>query len=100
MSAAKLKMDTRQYAVRRAQLLRPDLIVLGLAMPVMNGLEAARVLKRLMPAIPLIMYSGFEDKFVEQQAQFIGIAALIPKPEPPGGSKVVSDNQTQPWCGT
>ena len=62
-------------AVRRAQLLRPDLIALGLAMPVMNGLEAARVLKRLMPAIPLIKYSGFEDKFVEQQAQFIGIAA-------------------------
>ena len=28
-----------------------------LSMPVMNGLDAARVLKRLMPTIPLIMYA-------------------------------------------
>lgn len=71
-------------AVRKARLLHPDLIVLDLAMPVMNGLDAARILKRLMPRITLIMYSGFGDKFVEQQARFIGIAALISKSEPPG----------------
>lgn len=71
-------------AIRKAQLLHPDLIVLDLTMPVMNGLDAARMLKRLMPATPLIMYSGFGDKFVEQQARFIGIAALISKAAPPG----------------
>ncbi len=71
-------------AVRVAQLLGPDLIVLDLAMPVMNGLDAARMLRRLMPALPLIMYSGIGDKFVEQQARFIGIAALISKAEAPG----------------
>jgi len=71
-------------AVREAQMLSPDLIVLDLAMQVMNGLEAARRLKRLMPAVPLIMYSGIGDRFVEQQARFIGIAALISKAEPPG----------------
>jgi YesN/AraC family two-component response regulator len=42
-------------AIRVAQLLSPDLIVLDLAMPVMNGLDAARMLRRLMPAVPLIM---------------------------------------------
>lgn len=71
-------------ALKEAQSLRPDLIVLDLAMPVMNGLEAARRLKRLMPAVTLIMYSGIGDKYVEQQAGFIGIAALISKAEPPG----------------
>ena len=73
-----------QEAVRVAQLLGPDLIVLDLAMPVMNGLDAARMLRRLMPAVPLIMYSGIGDKFVEQQARLIGIAALISKGEAPG----------------
>ena len=73
-----------QEAVRVAQLLGPDLIVLDLAMPVMNGLDAARLLRRLMPAVPLIMYSGIGDKFVEQQARFIGIAGLISKGEAPG----------------
>jgi hypothetical protein len=37
-----------------------------------------------MPAVTIIMYSGIGDKFVEQQARFIGIAALIAKAEPPG----------------
>ena len=53
-------------------------------MPVMNGLDAARMLRRIMPAVPLIMYCGFGDKFVEQQARLIGIAALISKAEAPG----------------
>jgi len=56
-------------AVRAAQILNPDLVVLDLAMPVMNGLDAARMLRRIMPAVPLIMYCGFGDKFVEQQAR-------------------------------
>ena len=41
--------------IRKA--LWPDLIVLDMSMPVMNGLDAARVLKRLMPSVPMIMYS-------------------------------------------
>jgi DNA-binding NarL/FixJ family response regulator len=71
-------------AVKSAPLLSPDLIVLDLAMPVMNGLDAARLLRRLLPNVPLIMYSGIGDRYVEQQAKFIGIAALISKAEPPG----------------
>jgi DNA-binding NarL/FixJ family response regulator len=70
--------------VRVAQLLCPDLIVLDLAMPVMNGLDAARMLRRIMPTVSLIMYSGIGDKFVEQQARYIGISALISKAEAPG----------------
>lgn len=73
-----------QEAVRIAQLVSPDLIVLDLAMPIMNGLDAARRLRRLMPSVPLIMYCGIGDKFVEQQARFIGIAALISKADGPG----------------
>jgi DNA-binding NarL/FixJ family response regulator len=36
---------------------RPDLIVLDLSMPVMNGLDAARELKQLMPHVPIILFS-------------------------------------------
>jgi two-component system chemotaxis response regulator CheY len=68
-------------AIEKARELRPDLIVLDLSMPVMNGLEAARVLKRLMPAVPLILYSAFGDKFAEQQARLIGISELVSKSE-------------------
>ena len=60
----------------------PDLIVLDVCMPVMNGLDAARVLKRIMPAVPLIMYSAFGDRFVEQQARLIGISEVVSKSGP------------------
>lgn len=35
---------------------KPHLVILDLSMPVMNGLEAARELKRLLPSVPLVMY--------------------------------------------
>jgi chemotaxis response regulator CheB len=61
--------ENGKEAIEKAQELRPDLIVLDLSMPVMNGFDAARVLKRLMPAVPLIMYSAFGDKLAEDQAR-------------------------------
>lgn len=66
-------------AIEQAGRLHPDLIVLDLSMPVMNGLDAARVLKRMMPTIPLLMYSAFEDRFSEQLARLTGISALVSK---------------------
>jgi chemotaxis response regulator CheB len=68
-------------AIRAAQLLRPDLIVLDLVMPAMNGLAAAQVLKRLMPTVPLILY-GSANKIVRQRTRALAIAALIPKADP------------------
>src|SRR5690349_17682271 len=69
-------------AITKAQQLHPDLIVLDLSMPVMNGLDAARVLKRLMPTVPIIMFSGFGDKSAEQQARLIEISELVSKSQP------------------
>ena len=70
-------------AVEQARHLWPDLVVLDLSMPVMNGLDAARALKRLMPHVSLIMYSAFGDKVVERQARLIGISGVVSKSEPP-----------------
>ena len=69
-------------AIAKALELHPDLIVLDLSMPVMNGLDAARELKRSMPTVPLIMYSAFGDVYGEQQARLIGISELVSKSQP------------------
>ena len=74
--------ENGREAIEKAQQLHPDLIVLDLSMPVMNGLDAARVLKRLMPTVLLILYSAFGDRYAEQQARLIGVSALISKSEP------------------
>ncbi|HET6181288.1 MAG TPA: response regulator transcription factor [Candidatus Sulfotelmatobacter sp.] len=73
--------ENGKEGVRKAQELHPDLIVLDLSMPVMNGFDAARALKRLMPAVPLIMYSAFGDRFAEHQARLIGISDVVSKSE-------------------
>jgi DNA-binding NarL/FixJ family response regulator len=44
--------------------------------------DAARELKRLMPTVPLMMYSAFGDRFVEQQARLVGISELVSKSQP------------------
>jgi DNA-binding NarL/FixJ family response regulator len=48
-------------------------------MPVMNGVDAARVLKELMPTVPLIMFSEYGDVFSENEARSAGISALVSK---------------------
>ncbi len=65
----------------RAQQVHPDLIVLDLAMPVMNGFEAARALKRSMPKVPLLLFTYSEGKVLEQAARDAGIAAVVSKSE-------------------
>ena len=74
--------ENGKEAIAKARELHPDLIVLDLSMPVMNGLDAARELKRLMPTVPLLMYSAFGDRLVEQQARLVGISELVSKSQP------------------
>ena len=65
--------------VQKAQAERPDLIILDLSMPVMNGLEAARELQVLMPLIPLLMFTNNAVATVQKEARSAGIAAVICK---------------------
>jgi two-component system, chemotaxis family, chemotaxis protein CheY len=76
-----LKAENGKEAIEKAPELDPDLIVLDLSMPVMNGLDAARVLKSIMPRVPLIRFSEYGEAFSEQEARSAGISTLISKSE-------------------
>ena len=62
-------------AVEKAENLKPDLIILDLIMPVMNGLDAAPLLKRLLPDTLIILFTQQEGSEVERLAQAAGIDA-------------------------
>lgn len=74
--------ENGQEAIEKAQWLRPDLVVTDLSMPGMTGLEEARRLKKLMPGLPVIIYTFYNDPFVVKQARSAGVFAVISKGEP------------------
>jgi len=68
-------------AIEKALALHPDLIVMDLSMPLMNGIDATRALKTLMPTVPVIVFSEYSDVFSEKEARSAGISALVSKSE-------------------
>jgi CheY-like chemotaxis protein len=50
-----------QEAIDLALRCRPELIILDLSMPVLNGLDAARELKKMMPRVPIILFTQYSD---------------------------------------
>jgi DNA-binding NarL/FixJ family response regulator len=73
--------ENGREALEKAQLLRPVLVITDLSMPVMNGLDATRALKKLMPSVPVILYSIHTDAAVIKEALAAGASAVIRKEE-------------------
>jgi two-component system, chemotaxis family, chemotaxis protein CheY len=71
--------ENGQQAIAKATELKPALIVTDLSMPVMNGLVATRILRKLMPNVPIILYSAHIDAYVEKEALAAGASAVVPK---------------------
>jgi DNA-binding NarL/FixJ family response regulator len=59
--------------------LRPDIVVLDIAMPLLNGLDAARQLKRLMPAVKVIFLTVSEDPDLAAEAFRAGASGYLLK---------------------
>ena len=66
-------------ALQKAQELSPQLIILDLAMPEMNGLEAAVALKYMMPGVPLFLLTAHFSRELELAAFGSGISAVFSK---------------------
>jgi DNA-binding NarL/FixJ family response regulator len=50
-----------QEAIDLARKHRPELIILDLSMPVLNGVDASRELKRIMPGVPIVLFTLYAD---------------------------------------
>src|SRR5258708_33628485 len=65
--------------IEQAKKLKPDLIVLDLAMPRMNGVEAASVLSTTMPDIPIVLLTLYQNVLGSALASAIGVKAVLDK---------------------
>jgi CheY-like chemotaxis protein len=66
-------------ALEKATQLRPDLVLLDLSMPIMNGVEVASLIRSRMPNTPVVVYTTFDDVLGKPLAATLGIAAIVSK---------------------
>lgn len=67
-------------AIERARELHPDVIVLDVSMPVLNGLQAAPVLHQMLPETAIILFTSYGNA-VASHGTTPGIDAIISKDE-------------------
>jgi DNA-binding NarL/FixJ family response regulator len=75
-------------AIEQAKKLRPDLIVLDLSMPRMNGVEAASILSQTMPGTPIVLLTLYQNLLGPTLASAVGVKAIIDKTD--GMAKLVA----------
>jgi DNA-binding NarL/FixJ family response regulator len=64
-------------AVRLAEVYRPDVAVIGLAMPVLSGIETTRRIVERLPATKVIVLSTHSDDIYAEQARLAGAVGFV-----------------------
>lgn len=60
--------------------LKPDLVFMDITMPIMDGLEAVKLIKEFDPQAKIIMLSAMGDDEIVKQAKELGIDIFLKKP--------------------
>ena len=66
-------------AVRKAEQLQPDLILLDIGLPHLNGIEAARRIRKMAPAAKILFVTAESTPDVMQEALLLGAAGYVVK---------------------
>jgi CheY-like chemotaxis protein len=73
--------DNGQEAINLCKQFRPDIILLDLSMPVMNGLQAAAELRKIAPKAPIILFTMYGNELQQHQVAALGIDLVVSKNE-------------------
>lgn len=71
--------ENGKIAVEKVKQLHPDVVILDLHMPVMNGLEAARQINRLAPGTTMVMFTLHDCEQLSEDAHAVGIKDVLSK---------------------
>lgn len=77
--------ENGQVAIEKVMELHPDIVVLDLAMPVMNGLDAAREITSIAPNLAMVLFTIYVSRELETEAKAVGIGDVVSKAE--GGTE-------------
>jgi DNA-binding NarL/FixJ family response regulator len=76
-------------AVHRAEELKPDLILLDIGLPTLNGIEAARQIRQLCPESKIIFVNQESDADIVQEALSFGALGYLKKGYPMQNPSIV-----------
>jgi DNA-binding NarL/FixJ family response regulator len=68
-----------QQAVSLAQKLNPDLIILDVGMPILDGLHAALEILKDRPSVPIILFTLYKSDPLDFEAKKMGVRAVVSK---------------------
>lgn len=68
-----------QQAINLALELHPDLVILDLTMPILSGFQAAKVLRQMLPDVPIVFYSMHEGDTFIREAKHLGVRGYVSK---------------------
>jgi DNA-binding NarL/FixJ family response regulator len=71
--------ENGEAAVALVQATKPDIVVLDLSMPGLNGIEAARQLRAIAPATGMVLFTNYASPELTKLARSVGISAVISK---------------------
>lgn len=74
--------ENGRQAIDQARSNPPRLIILDLAMPVMNGLDSAPELRKILPDTPIVLYTAFADAVTTAEVTRRGVTTILAKSEP------------------
>jgi two-component system, chemotaxis family, protein-glutamate methylesterase/glutaminase len=73
-----------EIAIRKMESVDPDIVVLDINMPVMDGLEALAAMRALRPKLPIIMFSTLTERGAEATIQALSLGATDYATKPSG----------------
>jgi two-component system nitrate/nitrite response regulator NarL len=68
-----------EEAVQQARQLDPDLVVLDVTMPILDGISAAKRIRKLKPSTPILILSMHEGREMVRAAKLAGAQAFVTK---------------------
>jgi CheY-like chemotaxis protein len=77
-----IEAENGKEAIDVAKQNKPDVIVLDLSMPVMNGLQSAPELRKLLPQTPIILFTLYGQSLSQTEASKSGISLVLEKTVP------------------
>src|SRR4029450_9936615 len=83
--------------VARARALSPDVVLMDLRMPRLNGIQATREIKRLLPLTQVVIFTAYDDPGIQRNAAEVGVHAYLVKGCPP---RVILSTVLEAWEGT